>query len=197
MARPMAFDKETAVDQAMRLIWRDGYEASSVKSLSEALGITRSSFYNTFGSRDDLFKLALQRYLSVIPEAALFTEAAEDSLPAFMTALMRDVCRMRTTENKGMGCLAANSLAELLPSDTEAAKSIGDLTQGLIQRLSVLVAGAISRGEMSKDIDPNAMGLAVHGMIMGINLQSKVITNETQLWTSAQQSLRGLGLYKE
>jgi len=197
MARPMAFDKETAVDQAMRLIWRDGYEASSVKSLSEALGITRSSFYNSFGSRDDLFKLALQRYLTIIPEAALFTEAAEEEFPAFMTALMRDVCRMRTTENKEIGCLAANSLAELLPSDTEAAKFIGDLTQDMILRLCALAGSAIARGELPDDTDPNAMGLAIHGMIMGVNLQSKIITEEFQLWTSARQSLRGLGLYKE
>ncbi|MEM0949344.1 MAG: TetR/AcrR family transcriptional regulator [Pseudomonadota bacterium] len=197
MARPMAFDKDMAVDKAMQLLWRDGYEASSVKSLSEALGITRSSFYNSFGSRDELFKLALDHYLSTIPEAALFTEAAETAFPAFMTALMRDVCRMRTSETAGAGCLAANSIAEILPAETLAAKSIEDLTHTMIDRLRALVEGAVSRSELPKETDPNALSLAIHGMIMGLNLQSKIVTDEAELWTSARQSLRGLGLYEE
>ena len=51
MARPSKFDRKEAVELAMNEIWRDGYEANSVKALSEKLGITRSSFYNAFSSR--------------------------------------------------------------------------------------------------------------------------------------------------
>ena len=59
MARPSKFDRQTAVELVMNDIWRSGFEANSVKAISEKLGITRSSFYNAFGSREALFLEAL------------------------------------------------------------------------------------------------------------------------------------------
>ena len=59
MARPSKFDREDALDVVMNQIWQTGYRNNSVKSLAEVLGITRSSFYNAFGSQEQLFKEVL------------------------------------------------------------------------------------------------------------------------------------------
>ncbi|MEM7730103.1 MAG: TetR/AcrR family transcriptional regulator [Pseudomonadota bacterium] len=197
MARPMAFDRDTAIDSAMRLIWRDGYEASSVKSVSEALGITRSSYYNTFRSRDALYALALGRYFEVIPERTLFTDAAERDFPAVLTATLREVCRVRTTTFRGLGCMAANGMAELLPARSKAGDAVQRATDGFLARLTDLVKGSVERGELPADTGIETTAVAIHTLIVGLNLESKVVQDEAALWASARATLLGLGLYAD
>jgi AcrR family transcriptional regulator len=62
MPRPRTFDEDRAIDAAMRLFWTSGYEATSTQDLCEATGLGRSSIYNTFTSKRDLFDRALRRY---------------------------------------------------------------------------------------------------------------------------------------
>lgn len=63
MARPKEFDVERAVDRAMEVFWIHGFRGASVRVLSQAMGIQSGSLYATFGSKDQLFRLALKRYL--------------------------------------------------------------------------------------------------------------------------------------
>ena len=71
--RPREFDAEKALDAALLLFWRHGYEGTSLSALAEAMGINMPSLYAAFGNKENLFKKALQRYLqgpaSYLPNA--------------------------------------------------------------------------------------------------------------------------------
>ena len=60
--RPRAFDRDDALDRAMHLFWRRGYEATSVSDLTESMGITPPSLYAAFGDKKRLFLEAVDRY---------------------------------------------------------------------------------------------------------------------------------------
>ena len=60
--RPREFDVENALDRALEVFWRKGYEGASLEDLTEAMGINRPSLYAAFGSKEELFRLALDRY---------------------------------------------------------------------------------------------------------------------------------------
>ena len=62
MARPREFDEETALDQAMRLFWTQGYQGTSLHDLLQTMGISKSSFYETFRSKRDLFMRSLEHF---------------------------------------------------------------------------------------------------------------------------------------
>ena len=103
MARPSEFDRRQAVDAAMRQIWHDGYEQASVKHLSEQLGITRSSFYNAFGTREDLFREAIVAYQALLPRFPKARGTDERILPR-LTSYFRAHCAFHA-ENGWRGCL--------------------------------------------------------------------------------------------
>src|SRR5215475_2760669 len=60
--RPRSFDQETALRQAMFLFWERGYEGVAMDDLTAAMGISPSSLYATFGSKEQLFLTALDTY---------------------------------------------------------------------------------------------------------------------------------------
>jgi AcrR family transcriptional regulator len=60
--RPRSFCKEDALDRAMTVFWRNGYEGASLAHLTEAMGINSPSLYACFGSKEGLFKAVLERY---------------------------------------------------------------------------------------------------------------------------------------
>lgn len=60
--RPRDFEQDAIVDAAMRTFWRHGYEACSTQDLCQNTGLGKGSLYNTFGSKHNLFKQALERY---------------------------------------------------------------------------------------------------------------------------------------
>jgi AcrR family transcriptional regulator len=62
MGRPREFDMSEAIDKAMLLFWRKGYEGTSIADLTGALGITRPSLYAAFGNKELLFRTVLDRY---------------------------------------------------------------------------------------------------------------------------------------
>ena len=60
--RPREFDAEDALDRALEVFWRKGYEGASLAELTEAMGINRPSLYAAFGNKEALFRLAFDRY---------------------------------------------------------------------------------------------------------------------------------------
>src|SRR5580704_10656245 len=62
MGRPREFDTEKALDEAMEVFWRRGYEGATIAELTGAMGINPPSLYAAFGSKEGLLKAALDRY---------------------------------------------------------------------------------------------------------------------------------------
>jgi AcrR family transcriptional regulator len=88
LARTREFDIDQATDQALQLFWSKGYEGTSLEDLTTAMGINRPSLYAAFGSKEGLFKRALERYL-VGHDAAVATSLAADSAREVAFRIMR------------------------------------------------------------------------------------------------------------
>src|SRR3954466_9316356 len=89
VGRPRAFDKEKALDHALQLFLRKGYEGASLAELTEAMGINPPSLYAAFGNKEGLFRLALDRYtdsFSGMADAAMAEPTAREATESLLRA---------------------------------------------------------------------------------------------------------------
>lgn len=193
MARPMKFDREEAIRSATEAIRSDGYEHSSVKALSERLGISRSSFYNAFGTREALFAEVIDRYAPTAPDAPLYGAANGPILP-LIERVVRAICRVRTEDAGGKGCIIVNSIAELCPAPEGPGLLLADLAACSTRRLEELLTMARDADEIAADANIHALALALQNLMIGLNVISKVVHSEAELWLLAETTLKGLGL---
>ncbi len=102
MGRPRDFDVDAALDAAVELFWRQGYEATSVRGLADAMGIQLGSFYAAFESKDVCFRRALARYVAT---QGLPTKPSPDAIRTWLLAIVDPSRQPR-------GCLLVASAGE-------------------------------------------------------------------------------------
>lgn len=196
MARPSGFDRSEAVETAMNEIWKNGYEKCSVKALSEKLGITRSSFYNAFGSREALFGEVLQLYSSRSPDISLANVPPDTSVKKLFTRTFRAACKARANDTDGRGCLAINCVAELCNVDEKLGPVLEKAVLGSLAQMEALLEQGVVQGEIDRQTDLHATALALQNLLMGLNVMCKVVRNESELWQAAKTTLKGLDIYQ-
>ncbi|NEW41541.1 TetR/AcrR family transcriptional regulator [Nocardia cyriacigeorgica] len=171
MARPRGFDEDTAVDAAMRAFWSAGYEATSTQDLCTATGLGRSSIYNTFSSKHDLFERALARYMTTKNAA---TETVLDSDASarekIHTLLWRTV---DTPDDDPIGCLVVNSTVELGPRDTTVAAALKTDQRYRLDLLTAVIASGQRAGDIDRTKDARALALFVIATISGIQVAAR------------------------
>ncbi|MFD0683303.1 TetR/AcrR family transcriptional regulator [Actinomadura fibrosa] len=171
MARPRKFEEERAVDAAMRAFWTAGYEATSTQDLCEATGLGRSSIYNTFRSKHDLFEKALDRYMAG-KNAATFA-LLETDLPA--RERLRTMLE-RTAEGEAgdpAGCLVVNSLVELAPRDPDIAARLKRDEELRVAALRAVIESGMRAGEIDPGKDATALAHFVIATISGMRVAAR------------------------
>lgn len=196
MGRPKAFDRDEAVTTVMNEIWEHGYEACSTKAISEKLGITRSSFYNAFGSREALFLEIIEAYNGPAPDRDWFPINDTCSVLEVITGVIHSLCKTRVNDSSARGCLVINSLTELVSRNGRLGPAMEDIFSTNIEYLEKILCIAVERGEM-ESCDLRIKALAFQNVLVGLNVMSKVIRDEDELWAATKHSLQSLGLYSE
>ncbi|MEE1823842.1 helix-turn-helix domain containing protein [Streptomyces sp. BE20] len=196
MARPRTFDEDRALDAAMRAFWANGYEATSTQDLCAATGLGRSSIYNTFSSKRDLFKRALARYIDLmtIPQIALL-EDPELPPAARIRALFERIVDAEFAlrpEGRSIGCLTVNTIVELAGRDPEAAAMVGrDQEIRLVALRGVLAAGQRS-GEIASRRDPGDLARFLNAVIGGMRIAAQGGADRAALEAVAATALDAL-----
>src|SRR5262245_43495035 len=104
IGRPREFDLDKALDRALEVFWRKGYEGSSIADLTAAMGINPPSLYAAFGNKEDLFRKALDRY--VAERTHFWSEAlAQPTARASVGHLLRESANFLTETCNPPGCL--------------------------------------------------------------------------------------------
>lgn len=168
MARPREFDEAVALDRAMDLFWKKGYEATSTDDLMQAMGIGRGSFYNTFHSKRETYLRTLDRYLLLLEQGGpyrmlLEMEPGADALAALLTTYLDSVASDRGAH----GCYFVHVAKEHRGGDPEVTKAI---RRGIARMRTILarhIRAAQEEGVLPDHLDPERAALFMMSVAWG------------------------------
>lgn len=152
MPRPREFALDDALEQAMIAFWRGGYRATSVRDLCEAMEIGAGSFYATFGSKAELFRLSLRRYLGLRAKDAI-GPPGHGALRAYFDAVISD--RMP------QGCLLVSAASERDALEPDAQRLVDDGLRGLEDFFWACLGGRANARKDARLLAAIAAGLQV------------------------------------
>ncbi|PZT69242.1 TetR family transcriptional regulator [Streptomyces sp. SW4] len=196
MARPRMFDEERALDAAMRTFWEKGYEATSTQDLCEATGLGRSSIYNTFKSKRDLFERALAHYIDTMTTAQLAVledsrRRAADRIRALF-AMVVDGETEHRVGGRSLGCLTVNTTVELAARDGRAAGMLERDTARRLTALRAVIEEGRRDGSITSRRDAEALARFVNAAIGGMRISSQGGADRTTLESIADVALDAL-----
>ncbi|GAA1410933.1 TetR family transcriptional regulator [Glutamicibacter uratoxydans] len=127
MPRTLAFDRAEVIRQARAVFWSRGYESASVPELEAATGLSRSSIYNSFGSKRGLFDAAVDSYLEELIRPRLRPLLGPEVAPAALDDYLESIIRAFKQPQSlpaAHGCLLINSAAAPIAHDEQVTQAI-------------------------------------------------------------------------
>ncbi|KUL53739.1 TetR/AcrR family transcriptional regulator [Streptomyces sp. NRRL S-1521] len=190
MARTKEFDPDAALQSALELFWRRGYEATSMADLVEALGIGRASIYATFGNKHDLYLKALERYVQ-IQDPRLLADLSRPgpALPAVREVVRRFGGEAGSGEGGRRGCFVTNTAAELGPHDEAAARRVERSWEHLETLLHSALVRARAQGELPADRDPLTLARMLLVLMQGLRVVGKASSDPARVRDAVEQAL--------
>jgi AcrR family transcriptional regulator len=196
MARPRNFDEGRALDAAMRTFWEKGYEATSTQDLCDATGLGRSSIYNTFKSKHDLFERALAHYIDTMTTAQLaLLEDTRLSGAERVRALFAWVVDGETEHRAGgrsLGCLTVNTTVELAGRDDRVAELLERDTARRLAALRAAVEAGRRDGSITSPRDSASLARFVNAAIGGMRVSSQGGADRATLEAIAEVTMDAL-----
>ena len=171
--RPLSFDRDAALEQAMLTFWRHGYETTSIVDLTTAMGITAPSLYAAFGDKKRLFLEAAERYAGDRDATARTIDGAPSAYEA-ARALLTGAAVGYTGDGTPRGCLLASATAS-------GSASSGDV-QAAIADIRAFIAGCL-RERVERDVASGALPsatdvVAVVGLVMAVAQGMSVLARD-------------------
>ncbi len=157
MGRPLEFDPDAALEAAMQLFWRRGYESSSLQDLLVAMGLSKSSFYQTFSSKHQLFQRCIERYREQLIDPMEAQLAEAPSGRAFLEAVFNEVAKETGGPAARRGCLLMNTASEFAQSDPVIADFVADGIEDITDVFAKAIERSQSEGEIHGGEDARSL----------------------------------------
>lgn len=168
------FDPDQAVGTVVGLLWQHGWSSTGIADVVEATGVSRSSLYATFGSKDDLCLVAVRRYLAEQVDPAFGALAAGGTgLPDLVAFFGRLITARCVGPRARWGCLATNLQTTSDRISPDVAEVLAIHQRRLLEALTAALTTARDREQLRGDVDIPAVAEHLALVAQGINVRSR------------------------
>ncbi|AUX40992.1 TetR family transcriptional regulator [Sorangium cellulosum] len=187
--RPRAFDRDTALDAALQVFWRHGYDATSLSELTAAMKISPPSLYAAFGSKKGLFLEAVDLYARRYGEGA--RRALEDAptAKAAVTHLLMQSAAIFSAPAHPFGCFIALGAVNCAPGSAEVEAALRERRAASGAALRERIARGIEDGELPPGTDAAALARFYGAVIQGMSVQARDGASREALESVARAAL--------
>ncbi|MDL2409091.1 TetR/AcrR family transcriptional regulator [Rhizobium calliandrae] len=170
MARPREFDEAKVLELAVEHFWERGYEATSIRDLAQAMGLTTASVYNAFGDKRAVYRRALDFYI----ERSFGDRVGRfESKPPLLAvkAFFDEIIDRSLSDVKRKGCMLVNSALEVAPHDEEFQRVVAEVlvqVEGFFRR-------CVDRGQEDGTISNRQAASDLAGTLLSTLLGIRVL----------------------
>lgn len=182
--RPVAFDYETALQNAMHAFWQHGYEGTSMSTLMAAMDMNKASIYAAYGSKEALFKKALERYVQG-PASFLAASLAQPTAVAVVQLMLSQAAQMLTDQSHPVGCLVTQGALACSDESADIKTLLGGYRQMLEQQLAQRFRRAVSEQDLLATTDPVVLAKLVMTVHQGMVVQAVGGATQAELFNVA------------
>ena len=192
MARPESFNHEAVLDSVVRVFWRKGYEATSIQDLVEATGLNRSSLYNSFGSKHQLFLAAIDHYLVRVNQERLHKLNTNENARKALQAYFGDLLAFSVGEGRELGCLITNTSVEVAPHNTPIRNKLRQSLRKVEEAFFETIQRGQAQGTIRTTGDPKALARFLVGAVQGLRVLARANPDEQVLRDVIEVTLQAL-----
>lgn len=171
--RPRSFDRDAALARAMEVFWARGYEGAQLSELMAAIGINPPSFYAAFGSKEAIFREAVDLYLSTVGAGSMRALAGTANARDAIRAMLLTSAEIALASPSSGGCMVSLGLVNCQSQNA----SLRDHMRDLRRTTALLIRERLERGVAEGDLPANtdAVRLATYfaTVMQGLSLQAQ------------------------
>ncbi|BCB74828.1 TetR/AcrR family transcriptional regulator [Phytohabitans flavus] len=186
--RPREFDIDEALDVAIVVFWRQGYEGTTLDDLTGAMGISRPSLYAAFGDKEATFKRAVQRYTQV-DMRYVETALAQSTAFAVAAEYLQGNIRTITNPDRPPGCLTVQGGVSGSQADQRIVELLNTVRIAVEARLTARFKQAIADGDLPETEDPADLARYLLTVTSGQAIQAGAGATRAQLSRVAEHAL--------
>ncbi|MET0136065.1 MAG: TetR/AcrR family transcriptional regulator [Kibdelosporangium sp.] len=187
--RPRKFDRTEALRGAMRTFWELGYEGASITDLAAAMGINSASVYNTFGSKEDLFREAITLYVRddgsapyrVLLEAPTAREAIE--------GMLRGNLELFAESGTPTGCMVVLSATNYSPRNQVVRDHVVDYRRNTVLDMEKRLRRAVDEGELSASVDVGVVASFYGTVLHGLSIEARDGVSPARLQSTVDMAM--------
>ncbi|GII27668.1 TetR family transcriptional regulator [Planotetraspora mira] len=189
IGRPRGFDADAALDRALEVFWRQGYEGASLSDLTEAMGINKTSMYAAFGNKRELFGKALVRYAEVDMAYARDALAAPTARGVAETFL-RENAKAVTTPDRPPGCFSIQGGLSCGPDNAEVTATLALARKGGELAMRDRFRRAIEDSDLGPENDPDDLARYIMTVSEGLAVHASAGATREELTRTVEIALR-------
>jgi AcrR family transcriptional regulator len=171
--RPRSFDRQAALERAMEVFWDRGYQAASMTDLTEAMGINSPSLYAAFGSKEALYREAVEHFAATESDEILAplrnAPTAREALEGYLIASARTFTR----PGRPPGCMVVLSAVNAVGVGEETSRILREMRAGSITVIEERLQGAVNEGELPASLDRHAVASYYVTVQQGMSIQAR------------------------
>lgn len=193
MARTKEYDRDKALGDAMRVFWEKGYSATSLTDLTDAMGISRSSLYETFRDKETLFEQSMDLYFRQVGRERFLFFAGKMTVREGFSQLFGKVIETCLSASNPHGCFIINTATSLSSLDVRIVAKVEDAIKSMRLQFQELVKHGQATGELSKEKDFQEVAGVILGAVIGMSVMARVGSDKKVLEEMARGAMSALG----